>query len=510
MVQITFNGQHFIANVHYEDRHIVKKAGFRWDNDFREWYTPLHNIAAKLRGFADASAIKELDRVTLTRTPWLGRIPYPIKHTPYPWQIEAARFALERNRSYLGMDPRLGKTPTAQMIINAEATNAVYICPPFLVETTREKLRDWSLFGLIVGKFEFPASQAMPNVLIVPDSMIHKPTTIEAIRVFVKSSKWNNRKVRLFADEAHRFKAMTAKRTKALFNLIVPLFEKITFLSGSPMPNRPMELFPVLSNCAPETIDYMDKFEFGQRYCAGFRNNFGWDFSGASNVPELASKVIGSFMLRLRKADVIKDLPPTLEEMVLIDDTLPPTAARLNKELLAQFSPEDLMGHLAPNGHIATYRKELGKAKIEHAVKFITELLEDEPEENLLVFAHHKEVITGLSDGLKDKTQLTIITGDTPTPTRNGLVKMFQTCPERRVLIGNIQAAGIGFDMWKASRVLFVEWSWVPGENDQAIERAWKVDKKENIFVQYLVYKNSVDRMVLETIFKKKKAQEHV
>lgn len=507
MARLTFNGENFIFACTFEERILAKEAGFRWNNDFKEWYSPLHGTAARLRKYADATALSEMDRVVLRHTPWTGRIPYPKRFTPKPFQLQCAKAALETNRYYLGMDPRLGKTPTAAMILNAEGSNAIYICPPFLVASTREKLQDWTM-GLTVSKFTFPAEQSLPNVLLVPDNMLLRKTTIEAIRVFVKSCAWNNRPVRLFIDEAHRFKEPTAKRTKALYDQVIPLFDKVTWLSGSPRPNRNMELYHVLSRAAPETIDHMNRFEFGRRYCAGYRGEWGWNFDGSSNTQELIDRICPKFMLRIKKEDVVKDLPPVIEEMILIDDDLPPQAARLDKELLKTFSPDDLMTHLAPNGHVATYRKELGKAKVEESLKVIKSIMED-TEEKILVFGIHKEVMDDLYWALTEYHAVKI-TGDTPMAQRQGIVNQFQNDPVCRIFLGNIQAAGIGLDLWKADRVVFVEWSWVPGENEQALMRSYKMGKTDNIFAQYMVYKNSLDRVVMDAIFKKKKDAKYV
>ncbi len=274
----------------------------------------------------------------------------------------------------------------------------------------------------------------------------------------------------------------------------------------------------------------MTKTQFGYKYCQLTETRFGWDFSGASNMEELNQRVVGPFMLRQRKKDVLKDLPPIsyhtlpvlkelpekLEEMVILNTDMPAKVAKLETELLRIHSPEDLMkqsiaAKISVEGealHLATYRRELGLAKVKESVKFLRGLLEDS-EESILVFAIHKAVIAALAEALKDYHPF-VVTGETPMNLRHECVKQFQEDETRRVFIGNIQACGTGFTLTKATRVVFTEFAWTPADNTQAADRAHRIGQTEPVLVQYLVFKNSVDRAVLETIFNKQRVTAHI
>lgn len=507
MIQVTFDGKKFLCRSDEKDRFWARRAKWRWNEKARIYWTPSHKVAARLRNFADIPAKSEIDRVMLRVTPWTGRIFYPQRKKPYDFQPSCASFALSRNRSYLALDPRLGKTIVAAMVINTHACNAIYICPPFLVPTTVDKLQDWMLFGLHVGRYSHPweGSSPWPNVVVVPDTMIHRRTFKEFVRVFIAKSKYDNRPVRLFIDEAHRYKDMKSRRSRALFNRIAPQFDFVTHLSGTPIPNCPAELYPVLNNHAPETIDFMDMHKFGRYFCAGKKTPFGWNYVGSSNEEELGRRVKKDFMMRIKRHEVVKNLPPVINEMILIDDTLPPQIARLDKQLNDAFADEkDLVkDKITESPHLATYRKELGKLKVTPAFDFINSILDD-TKEKLLVFAIHKEAIANLVGKLRKEGWPTLaITGDTPMKERTGVVELFQNSAMHRVLVGNIQAMGLGFDLWRADRAIFVEFSWTPGDNAQATDRLYKVGKQENVFAQYLVYKDSLDHNILRTNFRK-------
>lgn len=510
-VKVTYDGAGFYAcRCEYIEREIPRKAGFRWDAARKIWSTPSAAAAARLREYADELAKKQIDRSALVVSPWRGPLPTaPEGRELKPFQVEALLFALGRNRAYLGLDPGLGKTIVAAMLAQAIGGPVVYICPPFLARNVEEEFATWAP-SLRVARYGAEHDPADPcDVLIVPDSVIARENVAHAAIDFGADGT-------LIVDEAHRFKNSDAKRSNVLYLLLIDKFTRVYFMSGTPMPNRPMELYPVLKWLAPGTIDDMTQFDFGRRYCAGHHNGFGWDFSGFSNMKELAARVIapsGPFMLRMKKK--LLDLPPKLEELVVLGAGMSATLVKMNSGLLEKFSPEDLMARALATAkndgeelHLATYRRLLGVEKVAASVEYLKSILE-ETSESVLIFAVHKDVIRALEQAFSDYRPF-VITGETPMAKRHEQVKEFQLDPRRRVFIGNIQAMGVGFTLTKATRVVFVEFSWVPGENDQASDRAHRIGQREPVLVQYLVFKNSIDKAVVETLLGKRKSMAHI
>jgi SWI/SNF-related matrix-associated actin-dependent regulator 1 of chromatin subfamily A len=447
----------------------------------------------------------------VTHAPWSGRIPYPKGLTPKPYQLEAARFALSRNHSYLALDPGLGKTIVAALIINALrfpiSRRVIFITPPSLALNAKSELEKWSVWkSLRVGIFEI-GDRCEYDVLIVPDSLLADPLGYRNELWTAIQYAWIDRAT-LIVDEAHRFKTLDSARGRAVLGKQGWCygFERVVLMSGTPMPNRPMELFPALHALAPETIDFRNEYRFGMKYCAGRFDGFGYDFTGASNVKELAGKIKGTFMLRMKKKDVLKELPPKTEEIVIIGENLPAKTAKLDREILRQHSPADLMVNtLGKSGYLATYQRLLGRAKIKPALAFIRDVL-DGTEEAVLIFARHIEVIEQLEKGLAKYKPL-VITGKTKKKDRSRIVYEFQRVQYgARVFIGNTKACGEGFTLTKATRVIHVEPDWSPSVNDQASDRAHRIGQTDNVLVQYLVFKNSIDRAVMETGLRKRQS----
>lgn len=413
----------------------------------------------------------------------------PLKH-----QYEALEFALRNlKRSqpvYLALDPGLGKTIIAAMISNFFKGHCVfYVCPPFLTTNTDEEFRKWCFDK---------------NLFLLPDSMIAKPKTLET---FVRAVRRYGENCILVVDEAHRFKNEKAKRSRALFKNILPHFKgRVVYMSGTPLPNsRPKELWPILKFSTP-TIFGTNWFSFGLKYCGGYRDAFGWNFDGFTNRKEFTARIRKSFMLRMKK-DVLH-LPPKTEGLLTVGEGIPPVISNIEKKILAHYSPEDLVeGEIIKISgktelHLATYLRLLGEYKLKYILPFIESLL-DETKESILVFAVHKATIAKLQSELK-KFEPIVITGDVPKAKRHELVKEFQTNPDKRIFIGNIQACGVGFTLTKATRVLFVEFSWVDGENSQASDRAHRIGQGQSVLVQYVVLKDSFDRTRMESLLRKR------
>lgn len=436
---------------------------------------------------------------------------------PLDHQVVAIDFAMTRNESYLGLDPGLGKTIVAALVSSAIGKPIVYISPPFLVENVINEFKRWAPQLRIFEWDGLGIPFLTADVLIIPDSMLIREDLYGDVQRHIKTT-FKGFDATLIVDEAHRFKSSKAQRTRALFGrvskvepvpAIVDLFQRKVFMSGTPMPNRPIELYPVLSKLTPKSINYMNEFAFGRKYCAGFKRFGKWDFKGSSNLKELAARVIapsGKFMLRLKK-DVL-DLPPLIEEVFVISGGMTPRLAKLDRGIgKAYGSVEDVIKKIISDTHglkevadlhTSTYRRLLGLEKIKPATQYLESLM-DETNESILVFAYHKDVIDGLAHSLR-KFKPFVISGETSKRLRQAQVNEFQTQGnKRRIVIGNIQSLGIGFTLTRAKRVLFVEFSWVPAENRQAADRAHRIGQKESVLVQYMVYKDSLDKAIVES-----------
>lgn len=483
----------FICQCSSSERHLPDKNGFMYNPITRQWETKKISKAIRLREFFDESAKDAVNCHSFEETPWPNGLFIPENQRLKDFQIEGVNFALNRNHSYLAFEQGLGKTPTGIAIINAVNLPTLIICPPFLVENWKRELRLWLLNGepanIVSGKQIDVKKTA--DVIVLPDSLLDK----DLIHDFLRGQDFGV----LVVDEAHRFKNSEAVRTKNLFGKIAPLIPKIVLLSGTPIPNRPMELYAPLSNLAHNVIDFLSYPEYGVKFCAGHKKKFGWDYSGSSNADELSRKIHGTFMLRKMKAEVLQELAPKEERVTVMGGVVNPELKKITATIKRKgITPEGMLKVL---GEYAKMRTLVGMAKVPLALEFVADILEN-TNESILLFAWHHEVMAALLTGLK-KYKPVEINGKTPMRDRAEAEKEFQN-KKSRVLIGQIQCM-VGLNLTAATRVVFAEFSWVPADNDQASDRAHRIGQKDSVTVDYLALAKTLDEDILETLLRKKK-----
>lgn len=309
----------------------------------------------------------------------------------------------------------------------------------------------------------------------------------------------------LVADEAQYLKTPAAKRTKLFF--AIPA-KRTLFLTGTPILNRPIELFTMLQRLDPLDLG-RNRWEFAMRYCGARQIRAGrkmvWDLNGSSNLDELQEKMRSKFMVRRLKKDVLKELPAKRRQIIPLDRSGAEKLLLAEQKLARQIGFEEMARKLESGGAVAMtemskVRHELGLAKVGAAIDHITDVLENTSK--VVVFAHHRDVIHELYKGLHSLGAY-VLTGDTTAKGRQFVVDSFQSKPEIRVFIGQIQAAGVGITLTAASTVIFVEQDWVPGNMSQAEDRCHRIGQKESVLVQYLVFDESLDAAMAQTLIKK-------
>lgn len=413
----------------------------------------------------------------------------------FAYQEYGAAWLAGRTRALLADTMGLGKSAQAAVACkHIEAKQIAIVCPASLQENwKREFARFW------------PNHEATLYVCSYEGAVRGKLSHLSEIDV-------------LICDEAHYLKERTSKRTKAIFGPKCTgaggLMEKATrvwLLTGTPAPNGPHELWPMLRALAPETIPGftgkpMSYWDFAHEYCVIQDSFYGAKILRGRNLPKLRA-AIQPFMLRRKKEEVLRDLPP------LMIDVLPLSSDEAQKALRKlEASPEATalrealekdggkgLESLAP--HIASLRRATGMAKAPAVAEFVAEWLSD-CEEKIVLFAHHKDVMRLLMEFLKKFNPVQISGGDAPDY-RMAQVDRFQNDPATRVFIGQIQAAGTGLTLTAASDLIFAESSWVPAENEQAAMRIHRIGQRNACSVRFATLGGSLDEAIQRTVARK-------
>lgn len=492
-----------------------------------DYSTQSLKAAARFRHLADEKAEKIFKR-TFGRLYDAPSVPLPNFLDPH--QKEGIKWILTRSRSYIAHAPGAGKTCEAIVasLMAKGVGRTVFIVPPTLtknwereIQLTIERVSKdggiswplWPSIGIVPVTSKASRFDWRAEFLIVPDSMLTKPWVLAMLL---------HLKIRFIAvDEASRFKEPTSKRTIALFGgsykykepgkdpIIVTSRGLIqdavhaVLLDGSPMPNRPMELWAPTYAMSPESIDCMEQNDFGLKYCGATINDFGkYEFKRSSNEDDLRMKLRKTFMHVVTEDELSH--PERLRSLLIMNqDPRSKDMKTWEQKHLSKFKLKDI-DESASQGDIATYRRELGLKKISFVAAYAKERLESNPDESLLLFAWHRDVCEELCTLLR-KYKSHLVMGGTKAQDREASFSSFQNGVSR-VIVGNISAMGRGHNLQRATRVLFAEYSWTDELNRQCEKRASRKGSA-NPFVrcEYVVVPNSVDEMILNSVFNKQK-----
>lgn len=438
--------------------------------------------------------------------------PLPVKWPQLPGldlhQIKGIHWILSRKRSYLAHAPGAGKT--AQAIIASCLSKGpgqiLFIVPPSLTKNwEREifKFTDWvdpnsfPTIGMVGSSDQKESVAWRSDFIIVPDSMLTKGWVYEEI----SKRLWKF----IAVDEASRFKESDSQRTLALFGGhsqdrtfrgFIGRARHAVLMDGSPMPNRPIELWAPTFSMDPESIDCMGYDAFGYRYCGARPNHLGqWEYKFSSHEDELKAKIQKSFMHVVRESELSH---PERRRSIVVMNRDVRSAEHQDWQRREPRELRELSGEPDTKGELARFRKELGIAKIPFIAKYVSEKLEKN--ESILLFVWHREVAEILNG---EFTQSGIIIGGTDSKMREHLIDLFQR-KIIKILIMNIAAAGRGHNLQSADRVVFGEFSWSDETNLQAEKRASrKGSTKEFVRCEYIVCPDSIDEMVMNSIFTK-------
>ena len=396
----------------------------------------------------------------------------------FPHQEEARDFLLAKRRAILADQPRVGKTlPAAAAAL--QHLPAIIVCPAIaktVWEAAFNKLDPSVPVKVINGKKQ-AAEIICSGVTIVNYDILSSVTAFSGIKTVV-------------FDECHRLKNNKAIRTKAAM-LMMKRIDRVYALSGTPIPNRPIELWPILHGLG---IYRGGWFDFAARYAKMWSAPWGMDVSGASNIPELKA-LMRPHVLRRKKEDIFMDYKQPQVSLVTFDLPIDKREQQFDADALVA-NPNALMAFEG----LAEVMKEAGMRKVKAASEFISDLLQSG--EPVVVFAHHKDVVHGLVEELKDHKPVVVV-GDTPSAKRTENIAAFQS-GQTKVIVGNIAAMSEGVDLSAADTIVFVECTWSTSALEQASSRVENINKSGIKPVIYLLtIRASLDHNVLAKVLKK-------
>ena len=398
----------------------------------------------------------------------------------YSYQLEGIKFIAERQRCLLGDDMGTGKT--AQSLLAIPAHHGTLVVVPASVKYNwqaeckrwRPDLKPVVLHGHSLPQVLWPA---VGEVWIInPDSLPELPPT--------KSDRRNA--LFIICDEAHLYKNTRTKRHKSV-RAWNDAATKVCIMTGTPMTNRPQDLWGTLSVAGLATQAFGTKAQFENMFERTSRNEL---VDPSAEVPRRLRKV----MLRRRQDEVLKELPPSVYQQHIVSKVIPPALAEKLDDLYAKVEKALHMDRLPHLEDMSYVRSLLASFKITEMQELIDEY--EEAELPLIVFSAHKEPVLSAAQ----RTGWAAITGETKPEERQAIVNAFQSGQLKGVAL-TVQAGGVGLTLTRAAHMLFVDLDWTPALNAQAEARIKRIGQKAaRVHYTTMVVRHPVDARVLELL----------
>jgi SNF2 family DNA or RNA helicase len=438
---------------------------------------------------------------------------------PRPTQLSGAKFLADRPVALLADQPRVGKTGAA--IIAADYVMAQSI----LIVTTasgrpvwRRGMAEWSAFRrsvqIVTPKDTLAGGT---DVAIVGWQTVAMP----ALRSQLLKRSWDL----LILDESHYAKSFDAARTCAVYGdydgahlhvkqSLVGRSAVKWCLTGTPLPNSPADVFPMLRALAPERLgttwgptDVTGYAAFRDRYCVWRpmkpgRNPYARPvpvIMGGKNEPEMKARMEG-FGLRRTQADVgIGE--PVYEILPLLITEAQRRKVDRDVNARAVLAAADAGATKTLEMHLGPLRRLTGEIKARAAVEAVREEFESGLDK-IVLMAWHTEVIRIL---IEELSQFGVVglDGSTSADNRQRAVDRFRDNPAIRVFVGQIVAAGEAIDLSAAATLWFVESSFQPAQMKQASLRVTNFGQARQVVVRVCALEGSIDDAVQTTLLRK-------
>lgn len=403
-----------------------------------------------------------------------------------------------RGRALLADDMGLGKTIQALDWIRRipKRRPAVIVTPASLKYTWQAEAQ--LHFGM---RAEVLEGKRKPNVWDLPGDIII--LNYDILESWLPCLEKHNVKA-VVLDEIHLCKNTKARRTKAAIRLADGA-SSVVGISGTPLINRPIELWPVLQIIRPDIFPSAHKFAF--RYCKPRFTYWGWVYDGAQNLKELNRILRRECMIRRLKKHVLSELPEKTRQSVLLKlsrkSEIEYNQAQYNflswlrKQSLARANRAARSLALVKVGYLL---RLVARLKLEWTEKWLADFFETHPKEKLVALTMNTFVIDHFKQKYPDSV---VIDGRVTGRKREESVRKFQNNKATRLLLGNWKAAGVGLTLHSAHNIAALDFPWTPGDLLQGEDRIHRIGQKKNCVIHYLFALGTIEERLISILQRK-------
>ena len=349
-----------------------------------------------------------------------------------------------------------------------------------------------------------------------------------------------NKKSLIIIDEAHRLSNDTSIRYKIINDLIKRGNPDSVYLAtGTPITNNPQNFYCLLKLINDPITDdwqyYMD------RYCGAMKipakgekerwtnyflqkvNKSSWyDLTSkekdklkeyisenarkitimkdATNIEELRDRVSHIYLRRV-KSDLTGMVEKRIHELYY---NLNPQQEYEYSKLWEEYEQAQLEAD--PTKELnrdliegAVYRRYLSNEMVPYTIKLTNEFIENN--EKVVIGCCYDEELYRLKEYYGDKC--VFYNGKMGPKEKDKAQEQFMTNPNVKILVGNLQSAGVGLTLTAASRLIFNDFSYVKGDNDQFMDRIHRINQTQDVDIYFQIFRNTQYQKMWDIVMRK-------
>ena len=416
----------------------------------------------------------------------------------------------------LADDMGLGKTIQVIALLLDEAereahTTSIIVCPASLVynwenefHTFAPALKVLTVTGTAGEREELLKHTDEEDVLITSYDLLKRDIELYERKSFRYQ----------IIDEAQYIKNASTQSAKAVKGIDA---ENRFALTGTPIENRLSELWSIFDFLMPGFLFTYQRFKKEYELPIVKEQD--------RSALESLHRLIGPFILRRLKKDVLKELPDKLETVVYSafdkeqKELYAANAFRLKKELEAMeggtgretiqiLAELTRLRQICCDPHLCYENYGGGSAKLETCIDMVRNAVEGG--HKILLFSQFTSMLEIIEKRLKKEgLSYYMLTGATPKEERLHMVNSFKDDGVPLFLI-SLKAGGTGLNLTAADVVIHYDPWWNIAAQNQATDRAHRIGQEKQVSVFKLITKGTIEENILKLQESKKNLAEQI